>query len=127
MRSHQKKNLTNLGNFEYQNEHVDSGRFEKPRFAWGKARKLSTLVLLSTVVRTIVYRPFVQNMKHRDRKSRFLRFPPTTANPSLSLAERPQGHFGHVFVSEFSQDSPSDAVNPEKGGGVKKGVRSRIP
>ena len=48
MRSHEKKNLMNLGKFEYQNEHVDSARLGKPSFAWEKVGKLSTMVTLST-------------------------------------------------------------------------------
>ena len=50
------------------------------------------------------------------------RFPPATANSSLSLAEPPRGHFYHDFVSGFSQYSPSDAINPGKGGGESKRV-----
>ena len=126
MRSHQKKNLTILGNFEYQNEHVDSARLGKPSFAWENAQKLSTLVLLSTPVRRIVYRPFSNLSSIKCKNPDTFVFPPLLR--CLLLAS--QSRLKATFVAFLFQDLARIALRMlliQEKGGVKKIVRSRIP
>ena len=116
MRSHENKDLMNLGKFEYQNEHVDSTRLGKPVFAWEKVRKLSTIVTLSTPVRRIVYGPLSDRVTY---VSDIVQILPGIAHPCLSLAEPPQGHLWHVFVSDFAQYRSWDTILPKRGGSKK--------
>ena len=119
MRSHEKKNLTNFGNFEYQNEHVDSARLDNSRFPWGKAQKLSTLVLLSTPVRRIVYRPLFNLSSTECKNHECFVFPPLLRTLFLASQSRRKATFITFLFHDLASIALRMRLIQERGGNQK--------